>query len=211
MSITRVLQVRVYLSHVPCKFFRQGACQAGNSCPFSHATDISSDSQPCKYFQKGNCKFGVKCALAHILPDGRRVNPKTLQQAYQHHQASQMDSLCKSNLSSSLQTLSIGNQQANYNNIVPRTTRQSFSSNLNSFNSPTKPISIHQVGPSSAPSSNSAQIPMLQPKFQSPFQQYAPLASQTAANGSFDYNNPTSPLFNNQSLATTPTSIGMAQ
>ncbi|ONH73140.1 Zinc finger protein LEE1, partial [Pichia kudriavzevii] len=62
------------LSHVPCKFFRQGACQAGNSCPFSHATDSSSSLQPCKYFLKGNCKFGVKCALAHVLPDGKRLN-----------------------------------------------------------------------------------------------------------------------------------------
>lgn len=61
------------LSHVPCKFYRQGACQAGSSCPFSHA-DEGSDQTPCKYFLKGNCKFGSKCALAHILPDGRRVN-----------------------------------------------------------------------------------------------------------------------------------------
>lgn len=41
------------------------------------------ETAPCKYFQKGNCKFGVKCALAHILPDGRRVNPKSLAQVYQ--------------------------------------------------------------------------------------------------------------------------------
>ncbi|EED14140.1 spindle poison sensitivity protein Scp3, putative [Talaromyces stipitatus ATCC 10500] len=60
--------------HVPCKFFRQGACQAGPACPFLHSTDAAIDSAPCKYFTKGNCKFGAKCALAHILPDGRRVN-----------------------------------------------------------------------------------------------------------------------------------------
>ena len=60
--------------HVPCKFFRQGTCQAGNACPFSHSTDIAIETVPCKYFAKGNCKFGAKCALAHILPDGRRVN-----------------------------------------------------------------------------------------------------------------------------------------
>lgn len=65
------------LSHVPCKFFRQGTCQAGHSCPFSHSTDVSVDAAACKYFQKGNCKFGLKCALAHIMPDGRRVNPKS--------------------------------------------------------------------------------------------------------------------------------------
>ncbi|KAK9471754.1 uncharacterized protein V1510DRAFT_437359 [Dipodascopsis tothii] len=62
------------LSHVPCKFFRQGTCQAGNTCPFSHSMDSQAEPAPCKYFQKGNCKFGPKCALAHIMPDGRRVN-----------------------------------------------------------------------------------------------------------------------------------------
>lgn len=68
------------LSHVPCKFFRQGVCQAGNSCPFSHNLDgtLAADKLPCKYFQKGNCKFGLKCALAHFLPDGTRVSSKNL-------------------------------------------------------------------------------------------------------------------------------------
>lgn len=66
------------LSHVPCKFYKQGICQAGKSCPFSHDFDgsTSADKLPCKYFQKGNCKFGLKCALAHYLPDGTRVNNK---------------------------------------------------------------------------------------------------------------------------------------
>ncbi|CEL06673.1 Putative Spindle poison sensitivity protein Scp3 [Aspergillus calidoustus] len=63
--------------HVPCKFFRQGACQAGPACPFLHSTDAAIEYAPCKYFTKGNCKFGAKCALAHILPDGRRVNRPT--------------------------------------------------------------------------------------------------------------------------------------
>lgn len=63
------------VSHVPCKFFRQSMCQAGDKCPFSH--EVESDAQAvCKYFQKGNCKFGSKCALAHITPDGRQVNKK---------------------------------------------------------------------------------------------------------------------------------------
>lgn len=60
-------------SHVPCKFFRQGACQAGNACPFSH--DLGSAAETvCKYFAKGNCKFGPKCANIHMLADGRRIN-----------------------------------------------------------------------------------------------------------------------------------------
>lgn len=66
------------LSHVPCKFFKQGVCQAGSTCPFSHNLEgtTAADKLPCKYFQKGNCKFGLKCALAHFLPDGTRVNSK---------------------------------------------------------------------------------------------------------------------------------------
>ena len=39
-------------SHVPCKFFRLGQCQAGKACPFSHSTDLSSVDTPCKYFAK---------------------------------------------------------------------------------------------------------------------------------------------------------------
>ena len=61
-------------SHVPCKFFKSGQCQAGRSCPFLHSTDNTTVDTPCKYFAKGNCKFGPKCALAHVLPNGRRVN-----------------------------------------------------------------------------------------------------------------------------------------
>ena len=38
-------------SHVPCKFFRLGQCQAGKACPFSHALDSSTD-EICRYFQK---------------------------------------------------------------------------------------------------------------------------------------------------------------
>ena len=61
-------------SHVPCKFFKSGQCQAGKACPFLHSTDDTTVDTPCKYFAKGNCKFGAKCMLAHILPNGRRVN-----------------------------------------------------------------------------------------------------------------------------------------
>ncbi|KAK0648524.1 hypothetical protein B0T16DRAFT_324809 [Cercophora newfieldiana] len=60
-------------SHVPCKFFRQGACQAGVACPFSHDLSVAAETV-CKYFAKGNCKFGPKCANIHMLPDGRRIN-----------------------------------------------------------------------------------------------------------------------------------------
>lgn len=79
------------LRHVPCKFFRQGICQAGSSCPFSHNLEgsLSADKLPCKYFQKGNCKFGLKCALAHFLPDGTRVNSKSLYRRSERDRAHQ--------------------------------------------------------------------------------------------------------------------------
>lgn len=36
-------------THVPCKFFRQGNCQAGSACPFDHSME---PEPPCKYFMK---------------------------------------------------------------------------------------------------------------------------------------------------------------
>lgn len=61
-------------SHVPCKFYLQGQCQAGRTCPFSHDLESTTRPAPCKYFAKGHCKFGAKCALLHITPDGVVVN-----------------------------------------------------------------------------------------------------------------------------------------
>lgn len=48
----RLTENCVDTSHVPCKFFRTGQCQAGKACPFSHSTDISTVDTPCKYFAK---------------------------------------------------------------------------------------------------------------------------------------------------------------
>ena len=39
-------------SHVPCKFFRLGTCQAGSTCVFSHSIDTAAEVAPCKYFAK---------------------------------------------------------------------------------------------------------------------------------------------------------------
>ncbi|KDQ09049.1 hypothetical protein BOTBODRAFT_37425 [Botryobasidium botryosum FD-172 SS1] len=74
------------LSHVPCKFFRVGACTAGPACPFSHiASEPGQQKQVCNWFVKGSCKFGHKCALAHILPGQPismdRKNKRAAQQA----------------------------------------------------------------------------------------------------------------------------------
>lgn len=71
--------------HVPCKFFLQGQCQAGQTCPFSHDIESTTRPTPCKYFAKGGCKFGRKCALLHITPEGMVVNrmpPPQFSQGY---------------------------------------------------------------------------------------------------------------------------------
>lgn len=41
-------------SHVPCKFYRQGACQAGKACPFLHSDEPVTERAPCKYFTKAS-------------------------------------------------------------------------------------------------------------------------------------------------------------
>ncbi|GJJ77902.1 hypothetical protein EMPS_10261 [Entomortierella parvispora] len=56
------------LQHIPCKFFKSGACTAGKNCLFSHNRDPVAETHVCKYFLKGNCKFGMKCSLAHTFP-----------------------------------------------------------------------------------------------------------------------------------------------
>ncbi|CAG62644.1 uncharacterized protein GVI51_M07337 [Nakaseomyces glabratus] len=58
-------------SHIPCKFYMVGSCQAGQSCPFSHQTQTieRAYSTPCKYYQKGYCKFGDRCINLHIHED----------------------------------------------------------------------------------------------------------------------------------------------
>ena len=77
------------LQHVPCKFFRQGACTAGQNCPFSHSLEPEMEMRVCKYFQRGNCKFGARCALAHVLPNGRRVNHSSLLNSHTQQQQQQ--------------------------------------------------------------------------------------------------------------------------
>lgn len=57
------------LGQVPCKFFRNNGCSAGDACPFAHT--MPGEGQPkavCQWYIKGSCRFGHRCALAHILP-----------------------------------------------------------------------------------------------------------------------------------------------
>lgn len=56
-------------SHIPCKFFKKGKCQAGRSCPFSHNLDFDQACNiPCEFFLKGECKFGKNCLNLHEYP-----------------------------------------------------------------------------------------------------------------------------------------------
>jgi hypothetical protein len=57
-------------SAVPCKFFADGVCRAGDACEFSHAEfqpcprEAKRPSE-CAFFQNGNCKRGNACIFAH--------------------------------------------------------------------------------------------------------------------------------------------------
>lgn len=48
----QVLTVPSDTSHVPCKFYPYGTCQAGAACQFSHDLDPTTQNAPCKYFTK---------------------------------------------------------------------------------------------------------------------------------------------------------------
>lgn len=52
-------------SHVPCKFYRQGACQAGKACPFLHSDEPLTERAPCKYFTKVRRALGPR--PSHIV------------------------------------------------------------------------------------------------------------------------------------------------
>lgn len=81
------------LQHVPCKFFKSGACTAGKNCVFSHNKESTPDGFICKYFLKGNCKFGNKCALAHSFPDRK---PRRASAGNIHHMPSPPISMLRS-------------------------------------------------------------------------------------------------------------------
>jgi hypothetical protein len=61
-------------SHVPCKFYRQGACQAGKACPFLHSDEPVTERAPCKYFTKA-CRLPTASlsSTAHALTANDRV------------------------------------------------------------------------------------------------------------------------------------------
>ncbi|WFD43521.1 hypothetical protein MPSI1_002183 [Malassezia psittaci] len=57
------------LGQVPCKFFRNHGCSAGDACPFAHTLPSEGQTKAvCQWYLKGSCRFGHRCALAHVLP-----------------------------------------------------------------------------------------------------------------------------------------------
>merc|ERR1712216_913988 len=60
-------------SHIPCKFFSQGACWKGTDCPLSHDPKDAAPrplmlkkAEMCRFFAEGGgCIRGAACTYAH--------------------------------------------------------------------------------------------------------------------------------------------------
>lgn len=193
------------LSHVPCKFFRQGICQAGDSCPFSHNLEgsLGADKLPCKYFQKGNCKFGLKCALAHYLPDGTRVNSKSYGRKYYNNNG--FNNGINNNNGNNNSSNGNGNNHFNYNVPPPNSQPIDISSSMRSS------ISLDTAGLSSQNLntwSNGSNFTFNNPVNSNSFNQ-GPI-SLTAPSSAISNNYNTSPtggIFSNVSNNTSPTTF----
>lgn len=75
------------LGQVPCKFFRNNGCSAGDACPFAHTLPGEGQAKAvCQWYLKGSCRFGHRCALAHILPGQPMSMDRKNKRAAQHGQ-----------------------------------------------------------------------------------------------------------------------------
>ena len=65
-------------SHVPCRFFPQGRCNKGASCPFSHVPPAEHvKTAICNKFARGDCPDGDACQFAHG-PEQLQVDPRAI-------------------------------------------------------------------------------------------------------------------------------------
>merc|ERR1712218_204126 len=56
---------------IVCRYFMVGACQKGESCPYSHDRNISrKGTLPCRFFQVGTCANGSNCRFSHSSEPG---------------------------------------------------------------------------------------------------------------------------------------------
>eukprot|EP00056_Hartaetosiga_gracilis_P010077 m.148013 g.148013 ORF g.148013 m.148013 type:complete len:492 (-) comp13247_c3_seq3:1073-2548(-) len=51
---------------VLCKYYQQGACQKGSSCPFSHDRNSARPDNVCKFYLQGSCSYGDRCRYDHV-------------------------------------------------------------------------------------------------------------------------------------------------
>lgn len=207
------------LSHVPCKFFRQGICQAGASCPFSHNLDgtLGADALPCKYFQKGNCKFGLKCALAHFLPDGTRINSKSFMNSLRekknnNHNGHSNHFLNGSiNLSSKSQTNHNSGPRGGFTNSAPYNGFHSDPIDIGSYNQtitpPNKPVANFMSFPSkprfNSTDSSATMKPKISNSVTSSNSHHIPLTVDTDSNSFHSVPNYTSNTFSTSHSSST--------
>jgi len=61
------------LSRVPCRFWNNGYCSAGDNCRFSHdqpnAQQPETSNVPCRFFLQGTCQAGKRCLFSHTLEE----------------------------------------------------------------------------------------------------------------------------------------------
>jgi hypothetical protein len=57
-----------------CRFYANGMCRSGESCPYGHDRSLSNrGTLPCKFFSTGTCAYGNKCRFSHGDPSKARV------------------------------------------------------------------------------------------------------------------------------------------
>ncbi|CAI5945242.1 unnamed protein product, partial [Closterium sp. NIES-65] len=54
-------------NRVLCKYFVNGACSRGDSCPFSHNWK-DKPNMACVFYQRGVCSYGDRCRYDHVKP-----------------------------------------------------------------------------------------------------------------------------------------------
>lgn len=167
------------VQHVPCKFFKNGACTAGKNCVFSHSKEIQPSDTVCKYYVKGNCKFGNKCALQHgneKKPSSRNnIKPRsqTSQSSERVRQALEQRSLI--NFSEELDFLSRSFSRTNLEHGYP-TSFGSSPNNLNYYTPQLKTSQLSNIFASPNQNNFSSSLPSQQP-YPGPEDNFGPSAN----------------------------------
>lgn len=69
MAASRSHQSNEWQKKVLCRFFANGTCRAGDTCPYGHDRSLSNKGTlPCKFFAVGTCAHGSKCRFSHGEP-----------------------------------------------------------------------------------------------------------------------------------------------